>query len=458
MPSWCRSRLRARNCFARSSRCYLRAGLFPPTEARLASESASCATQAREPASRFSVILPFAFHRFGHTFASRPQPIRFSAAHVLKNALKLSLCAQVDVCRFRTHGIEEPFLIAFRGKIIHVDWIGVWREPPDQPISDHFLEGIGRADRRAHYHGIVGLPISVPAVEPHACRRQQGFCLPCDKSPSPFGQGDKSLLSQAPQTSLSPNHLIAKISSGHRLPQRIHCAARQTMIRRRKRIQFVPERTRRFDLVKPQFLNLCLLFRKNDRAAFFMETLPVSHQDRFAGIFELQLHVPGVNRNSYAGGQPNEIIRIRQREGFIEIVHSPAKPPLRITPSSKAIHMQIAHSQNLRSTTQIGAYLRPKLHPTVKRAAEKTRQVLSHPLMLVPELGFNYRRTAAHPMLVCVRGFFDVHQTLSQTGSHLYVRRLKGATGGPSLPGSSVTSWSAFVWQLSRLASPMPSA
>src|ERR1035441_5084133 len=71
------------------------------------------------------------------------------------------------------------------------------------------------------------------------------------------------------------------------------------------------------------------------------------------------------------GRQAHQIICIRQRIRFVEIIDTPGQPTFRVAPGSKTADMEISYCQYFGGITQAGAYVRPKLSPPVKCPAEK---------------------------------------------------------------------------------------
>jgi hypothetical protein len=69
------------------------------------------------------VVLPFAFHGFGHVLGRRSQPIGFLTPQVLQNVFRLALASQVYICRFRAHGVKKCFFVAFFRQIGNLNGI-----------------------------------------------------------------------------------------------------------------------------------------------------------------------------------------------------------------------------------------------------------------------------------------------------------------------------------------------
>src|ERR1039458_4770550 len=201
------------------------------------------------------------------------------------------------------------------------------------------------------------------------------------------------------------------------------------------------------------------MFSKNKWATAGFQRLLISFQNGTATFFESDSQLFRVDNNLYAGRQAHQIICIRQRIRFVEIIDTPGQPTLRVAPGSKTADMEISYCQYFGSITQAGAYVRPELSPPVKCPAEKEEWAVSHLLVLQSQVGFDDGRTTAHPVFValgrlmnihysaafccplCVRRIISVLRTLrrSRAGSNvrgggLCLFRLFTLTGNPVLP------------------------
>src|ERR1019366_1107169 len=151
------------------------------------------------------------------------------------------------------------------------------------------------------------------------------------------------------------------------------------------------------------------MLSKNKWATSGFQRLLIPLQNGIATFFESECQMFRVDNNLYAGRQTHQIICIRQRIRFVEIIDTPGQPPLGVAPSSKTADMQISHRQYFGSITQVGAYLRPKLSPPVKSPAEKEKQALSHLLVLQSQMSFYDGRTTAHPVFVALGRLMNIH-------------------------------------------------
>src|ERR1017187_5303254 len=151
------------------------------------------------------------------------------------------------------------------------------------------------------------------------------------------------------------------------------------------------------------------MLSKNEWATSGFQRLLISLQNGTAPFFESDCQVFRVDNNLYAGRQAHQIICIRQRIRFVEVIDTPGQPTLGVTPRSKTADMQISHRQYFGSITQVGAYLRPKLSPPVKCPAEKEERAFSHLLVLQSQVSLDDGRTTAHPVFVALGRLMNVH-------------------------------------------------
>src|SRR6202140_1699254 len=151
------------------------------------------------------------------------------------------------------------------------------------------------------------------------------------------------------------------------------------------------------------------MLSQNKWATSGFQHLLISLQNGTATFFKPDCQVFRVDDNLYAGRQAHQIICIRQRIRFIEIIDTPGQPTLHIAPGSKTADMEISYCQYFGGITQAGAYVRPKLSPPVKRPAEKQERAFSHLLVLQSQVGFDDGRTTAHPVFVALGCLMNIH-------------------------------------------------
>src|ERR1700681_518134 len=113
------------------------------------------------------------------------------------------------------------------------------------------------------------------------------------------------------------------------------------------------------------------MLSKNKWATSGFQRLLISLQNGTATFFKPDGQVFRVDHNLYAGRQAHQIICIRQRRRFVEIIDTPGQPTLSVSPRAKTADMQIAHRQYLRSIMKIGAYIWPQLSPPIKCPSEE---------------------------------------------------------------------------------------
>src|ERR1035441_9747030 len=113
------------------------------------------------------------------------------------------------------------------------------------------------------------------------------------------------------------------------------------------------------------------MFSKNKWATAGFQSLLISLQNGTAAFFESDSQLFRVDNNLHAGCQAHQILCIRQRIRFVEIIATPGQPTLRVAVVSKAPDMEVSYCQPFGTITQAGTYVRPKLSLPVKCPAEK---------------------------------------------------------------------------------------
>src|ERR1039458_6943285 len=116
------------------------------------------------------------------------------------------------------------------------------------------------------------------------------------------------------------------------------------------------------------------MFFQDDGVASLLEGLAITFQDGVTSLLGFHAEPAGVYDDLHAGGQAHKIVGVGQWVGLVEIIDTPAEAAFRISPSSKAVYMQVADGQNLRCAKQFGTKCRPKLSPAVKGSPQKDRK------------------------------------------------------------------------------------
>src|ERR1022692_3339879 len=120
------------------------------------------------------------------------------------------------------------------------------------------------------------------------------------------------------------------------------------------------------------------MLSKNKWTTSNFQRLLIPLQNGTATFFESDRQLFRVDNNLYAGPQAHQIICIRQRIRFVEIINTPGQATLRVAPGSKTADMEISYCQYSGGITQAGAYVWPKSSPPVKCPAEKEEWAVSH--------------------------------------------------------------------------------
>src|ERR1039458_7471007 len=172
------------------------------------------------------------------------------------------------------------------------------------------------------------------------------------------------------------------------------------------------------------------MFFQDDGVASLLERLAITFQDGVSSLLGLHIEPANVCNDLHAGGQAHKIAGVGQWVGLVEIIDTPAEAAFRISPSSKAVYMQVADGQNLRCATQFGTKCRPKLSPAVKGSPQKQERTFLHLFMLEAEVRQYHRGTAAHPVVVAYGGLPDISCLVSRRpcGSRVAALLLAHAT------------------------------
>lgn len=191
--------------------------------------------------------------------------------------------------------------------------------------------------------------------------------------------------------------------------QRLLCAARHFPLEIRQGIQLLPEADW---IAKLAFCNLAqptMLFTQDKGAASVLHAVAVPGENGFASFMMLQRQVASFGCKVRADSEPNQIVGVRERIAFVEIVDAPDKPAFGITPGPEILDMQIADCQDTRGLHEVGANFRPELSPTVVRGSKKKEKFSLHTEMFQTQV-FPYDVGAmSQPVFIAARGFDYVH-------------------------------------------------
>ncbi len=136
----------------------------------------------------------------------------------------------------------------------------------------------------------------------------------------------------------------------------------------------------------------------------------VAGEDRLTRILGGDLQARFANGDVRAGGQAHQIDGVGQLVHFVEIVDAPYQTALDVAPGAEVLHVQISDREHPRSARFIRADLGPELHPAVEGGAQEGEHVLSHGLMLPPEIGGKHGQMFGEPGFVAAGSFGDFHQ------------------------------------------------
>src|ERR1039458_155253 len=113
----------------------------------------------------------------------------------------------------------------------------------------------------------------------------------------------------------------------------------------REMVQLLPKTGWGLECLNPYSIQVLFVFSKNKWAAAGFQRLLISLQNGTATFIESDSQLFRVDNNLYAGRQAHQVICIRQRIRFVEIIDTPGQPTLRVAPGSKTADMEISYCQ-----------------------------------------------------------------------------------------------------------------
>jgi len=114
-----------------------------------------------------------------------------------------------------------------------------------------------------------------------------------------------------------------------------------------------------------------LLLGKNKGTAAGAKSLAIAFQDGVAAVFEFHGKTFGVDNYFHAGCETHQIVRVRQRIGFIEVIHSPAHAAFRIAPGAEAAHVKVPQRPTLSERVADRGIVPARVAPSGRRCCEK---------------------------------------------------------------------------------------
>src|SRR5580658_7296169 len=108
-----------------------------------------------------------------------------------------------------SHCVQECMLVAFLRQVINFDGIRIWRQPPNQPVSDHALKRIMRPDGGGDRSFVVSFPASSLAFFPDRRRRHSSFCLPPDVSALVHCDRHEAALAETSHARLATHNFVS---------------------------------------------------------------------------------------------------------------------------------------------------------------------------------------------------------------------------------------------------------
>jgi hypothetical protein len=153
----------------------------------------------------------------------------------------------------------------------------------------------------------------------------------------------------------------------------------------------------------------CAIFIENvDRATRF-EASRVPLEDRQT-CGALRQPKPGLaDGQNRAGGEPDEVVRVRKHDGLVEIVDPLDEAAFGVPPQTKVFDVEISDAQHARRVEGLRTHFRKQRDPAIERAAKEDEGAPPHAAMLRDQIRPNDRALATEPFLIPPGRFVDAH-------------------------------------------------
>jgi hypothetical protein len=120
--------------------------------------------------------------------------------------------------------------------------------------------------------------------------------------------------------------------------------------------------------------------------------------------------VSGIGGEVRADGEAHEIVDVRHREGFVEVVDTPDEASVDVAPGAEIFNVQIANREQMWSFGQIGADLGPDLRPAIVSGSQERKDSGFHIRVLEAEVFLGEVGAVGEPVFELTGGFDYVHR------------------------------------------------
>src|SRR5579864_966434 len=238
-------------------------------------------------------------------------------------------------------------------------------EPAHDPTAPQLNEGVETANGAADNRLIKDLSRAIVPTGPVTGGGHEGFRLAGDAAAFPVGNGDVASMTEAAKAGDTMRQAEFDFARGHQMFQRVNGAGRDGSLHSGQCVHLGPEVDGVAQLALGHNAKPLVTLAQNEGFAAFAHAFSIPVEKRIAEIPGFERQVPGLDREMGAHREPNEIVGVGHRIGFVEIIDAPNETTFRIAPRTEVLYMQVAHGQYLRSFGEFGTNLWPDLCPAV---------------------------------------------------------------------------------------------
>src|ERR1700678_3535755 len=213
--------------------------------------------------------VPIGADRFKGSFSGVVQPLAFLFLQVTENGLARAWGAEMDVCGFPAHGVDDAKLGVGTAQGCEFDAAAQRAEAADDPASAQLDKGIGGTDGAVDDGLIENFRGSFLILCPACGGLDQRFGFPCDASAVPVGDGNKACVTETSESGGTVGEAIANAGGGHEMFDGVDGADGGFALKRRQRVHFFPEADGVTKFVFGDDAQPGVTFPKNKRTTFF---------------------------------------------------------------------------------------------------------------------------------------------------------------------------------------------
>src|SRR5580765_1538546 len=355
-------------------------------------------------------LAPLPGDGFAHALRGLGKPRGPAGAEIPQDGAPLPRSSQVHVGRLPAHHPQQPPFIVATRQALERDAAAVRRQAPDEPRAVHRKTRIRNPHGAPDQLGVARGARHAGLARPLPGRRCERLRLPRDHPAAPLGQPDQSQPSQAPEPGLALDEAHFQAALGHRRLQQAAHGRWHATGGAAQAAHVVPVRTLVLQAHDGKIAQPAVALGEHRRAATLAQRLRVALQDGLTGAAAGECQSRFLDRHQGARAEAHQVLRIRQRRGFVEIVHTPDQASLGVAPGGEVLPVQGADAQRAGCRGRLAADLWPQLRPAVEGGAQEREHVLRHEPVLQIKVALQNRHALHEPALVGAGGFPDVHE------------------------------------------------